>query len=62
MIKFNKMSIQFPRSVDGLNSVNSDFINNSFDIYTNNLTISGNLISPITDNLSISTNLINTKL
>jgi len=50
------------RTIDGLHRINSDFINNSFDISTNNLTISGLLISPIKNLLSISYNILDNKI
>ena len=46
----------FSRSINGLKSLNSDYIINSYDV-----TISGTLQSPITDLLSISVSTLDTK-
>ena len=50
------------KSQSGLRNINSSFINNSYDMSTQNLNVSGIFNALITDNLSISTNFINQKL
>ncbi len=51
------------RTLSNLRSLNSDYINNSYDaLIQGNLTISGTLQSPTTNLLSVSTNLLNTKV
>src|SRR5689334_258957 len=48
----------FKSSLSGLKNLNSDYVNNSYDMSTDNLTISGTLISPLTNLLSTSSNII----
>ena len=50
------------RTIDGLHTIHSDYVFNTYDMSTNNLTISGNLISPITNLLNISYNILDNKI
>ena len=54
--------LRLPTHLSGLKIVESNYTNNSYDLTTNNLYVSGIFKSIITDNLNISYNFINTKL
>src|SRR5690242_21740 len=52
----------FTKSLNGLNKINSSYINNRHDISTNNLYVSGIFSSPVTNTLGISSNILDNKI